>query len=48
MKLGQINVEQKHSPDGKKRDGAGAAKLGGPLVMQVVPVGVRRQNIIDR
>ena len=25
-----------HSPDGKKRGGAGAVSLGGPLVMQVV------------
>jgi len=25
-----------HSPDGKKRGGAVAASLGGPLVMQVV------------
>jgi hypothetical protein len=29
-------AEQKHSPDGKKRGGADAASLGGPLVMQVV------------
>jgi hypothetical protein len=30
-------AQQKHSPDGKKRGGADAASLGGPLVMQVVP-----------
>jgi len=29
-------LEPLHSPDGKKRGGAEAAKLGGPLVMQVV------------
>jgi len=29
-------TQQKHSPDGKKRCGADAASLGGPLVMQVI------------
>lgn len=29
-------VEQKHSPDGKKRGTADAVTLGGPLVMQIV------------
>ena len=29
-------TEQLHSPDGKKRGGADAASLGGPLVMRVV------------
>jgi hypothetical protein len=31
-----LKPEPLHSPDGKKRGGAGAAILGGPLVMQVV------------
>jgi len=39
---GKKNTQQKHSPDGKKRGGADAASLGGPLVMQVV-----RQPIIS-
>jgi len=32
-----------HSPDGKKRGGADAASLGGPLVMQVVSVKIKLQ-----
>ena len=38
------NVEQLHSPDGKKRGGADAASLGGPLVMQVVLGGCAAEN----
>jgi hypothetical protein len=37
-------AEQKHSPDGKKRGGAGAASLGGPLVMQAVHGDWRRRE----
>jgi len=33
-----IVAEQKHSPDGKKRGGADAASLGGPLMMQIVQI----------
>jgi hypothetical protein len=37
-------AQQKHSPDGKKRGGADAASLGGPLVMQVVLGGYAAEN----
>jgi len=32
----KIKGQQKHSPDGKKRGGAVAASMCGPLVMQVM------------
>jgi hypothetical protein len=35
-----------HSPDGKKRGGADATSLGGPLVMQVVPGGFAAWNAV--
>ena len=37
-------AQQKHSPDGKKRGGADAESLGGPLVMQDVPGDWRRRE----
>ena len=40
----KLNIEQKHSPDGKKRGGADSANLGGPLVMQVVHGGFSAVN----
>ena len=38
-------AEPLHSPDGKKRSGAHAASFGGPLVMQVVVVGLLRARL---
>jgi len=36
------NTQQKHSPDGKKLGGAGAASMAWPLVMQVVILNFQR------
>jgi len=39
-----VGLTQLHSPDGKKRGGADAEKLGEPLVMQAVTANINPFN----